>query len=184
MKKQQILNIGSIYDEYLNTLYSYAIHLGFDEPTVMDAIHDIFYKLCIQHESLNNIANLKFYLLRSLRNRLIDIYRTNKLYSGLFTAQNDFEENMAFNLSVTIEDELIMAEDAEEIRKAVNNVLNRLSNRQREIIYLRYKQGYSYEEIAEIMQISVAACRNLISKSLIKLKESPLSKVLFLLFIT
>ena len=52
-------DIASIYDEYLNNLYSYAIHLGFDEQTAMDAIHDIFYKLCINQSALKEIANHK-----------------------------------------------------------------------------------------------------------------------------
>jgi len=81
------------------------------------------------------------------------------------------QEDAPFNYMLTIEDELIMKEDAEEIRQKVENVLNRLTNHQREIIYLRYIQELSYEEIAEIMHISVEASRNLISKSLTKLRR-------------
>lgn len=176
-------NIASTYNEYLDTLYSYALHLGFDEQTAMDAIHDIFYKLCTHHSSLNEINNLKSYLFRSLRNRLIDIKRSNKENTTPLSEQDDVQEVLPFQLFVTIEDELIMEEDAEEIRLRVENVLNRLTDRQREIVYLRYIREQSYEEIAEIMQISVAACRNLISKSITKLKESSLTIALFLLMV-
>lgn len=179
----QFSNIASTYNEYLDTLYSYALHLGFDEQTAMDAIHDVFYKLCTHHSSLNEINNLKSYLFRSLRNRLIDIKRINRENTAPFTGQDDVSEVLPFQLHVTIEDELIMKEDAEEIRLKVENVLNRLTDRQREIVYLRYIREQSYEEIAEIMQISVAACRNLISKSISKLKESSLTIALFLLVV-
>lgn len=178
----QFSNIAYTYNEYLDSLYSYALHLGFDEQTAMDAIHDIFYKLCIHHSSLNEIDNLKSYLFRSLRNRLIDIKRTNREDTTPFTSQYDVQEALSFQLYVTVEDELIMEEDAEEIRLKVEKVLNQLTDRQREIVYLRYIKEQSYEEIAEIMQISVAACRNLISKSINRLKESSLS-IVFLLFI-
>ncbi len=93
--------------------------------------------------------------------------------------QDETRDTLPFQLQVTVEDELIMKEDAEEIRQKVENVLSRLTNRQREIIYLRYIQELSYEEIAEIMHISVEGSRNLISKSLTKLR-TPLP-VLFLL---
>lgn len=179
----QFPNIASTYNEYMDSLYSYALHLGFDEQTAMDAIHDVFYKLCTHHSALNEINNLKSYLFRSLRNRLIDIKRTNKEDTLLHTTQEETQDTLPFQLSVTIEDELIMEEDTKEILQKVENVLSRLTDRQREIVYLRYIKEQSYEEIAEIMQISVAACRNLISKSISKLKESPLPSILFLLMI-
>lgn len=176
-------NIASTYSEYLDSLYSYALHLGFDEQTAMDAIHDIFYKLCINSTSLKDISNLKFYLFRALRNRLIDIQRTNKEYTGRLSIQENLCEDLPFDLNVTVEDELINKEDSEEIRQEVESALSKLTARQREIIYLRYIQEYSYEEIADLMQISVAACRNHISKSLSKIKESSLSIIFLLLII-
>ena len=93
------------------------------------------------------------------------------------------DEQLPFQLNVTVEDEFIMKEDSEEIRQKVENVLNRLTHRQREVIYLRYIQECSYEEISDIMQISIAASRNLVSKSVTKLKESSLSLTLLLLII-
>lgn len=176
-------DIAVIYEEYQDILYSYALHLGFDEPTAMDAIHDVFYKLCIHHASLDKISNLKSYLFRSLRNRLIDIHRTNKEYHGLSSDQEDIDENIPFQFNVTIEDEMIKEEDAKEVQRKVEDVLNRLTDRQREIVYLRFIGEYSYEEIAEIMQISVESGRNLISKSLTKLRGSSLPIALFLLIV-
>jgi RNA polymerase sigma factor (sigma-70 family) len=172
----------------MDNLYSYALHLGFDAESAMDAIHDVFYKLCTNHSSLNEINNLKSYLFRSLRNRLIDMKRIDREVNLSTIEHNnnqieEYQEGLPFQLQVTIEDELIKEEDAEEIRQKVEDILSRLTDRQREIIYLRYIREQSYEEIAEIMQISVAACRNLISKSIARLKESSLTIALLLLVI-
>jgi RNA polymerase sigma factor (sigma-70 family) len=114
---------------------------------------------------------------------LIDIKRINRENTTHFIGTDNEQEVLPFQLHVTIEDKLIMEEDAEEIRQKVENVLSRLTDRQREIVYLRYIKEQSYEEIAEIMQISVAACRNLISKSIARLKESSLTIALLLLVI-
>jgi RNA polymerase sigma factor (sigma-70 family) len=183
MAKINFSNIETIYSKYIDKLYSYALHLGFDESTAMDAIHDVFYKLCINHSSLNKISNLKFYLFKALRNRLVDLHRTNREYLGLSSMLEKNSEEFSFHLNVSIEDELIEKEDWEEICKKVENVLNRLTDRQREIIYLRYIQEQSYEEISEIMHITVESSRNLISKSLSIIKGSSLSYVLLLLTI-
>lgn len=41
----------------------------------MDAIHDVFYKLCMDQVQLDQIKNIQFYLLRALKNRLLYIYK-------------------------------------------------------------------------------------------------------------
>ncbi len=50
-------------------------------------------------------------------------------------------------------------------------MLNALTDRQREIIYLRYVQEYDYLQIAELLQISVHGCRKLVSKAILSLRE-------------
>lgn len=177
-------NISAIYREYMDSLYAYALHLGFREDKAMDAIHDVFYKLCIHNTSLDNITNLKFYLFRALKNRLIDMHRAERNYPQVIESEKEIAENIPFQLNVTIEDELINQEDQEKIRKQVESVLSGLTDRQRESIYLRYIHEYDYEEIAELMKISVPACRNLISKSLTKLKDAPLPLTQLLLIIS
>ncbi len=169
-------SISAVYNEYSDNLFAYALHLGFNADIAMDAIHDVFYNLCINRKSLEDITNLKFYLFRALKNRLIDIQRNRKeKYAGIFVSNESICESMSFRLNVTIEEELIQEEDQMEIRRKIEEVLSGLTDRQREIIYLRYIHEYDYEEIAELMHISVASCRNLISKSINKLKDSALS---------
>lgn len=177
------LDVTFLYNEFSDALFAYGRHLGFAEDTVMDAIHDVFYKICIDSESFKEISNLKFYLFRMLKNRLIDIQRTNREYAGSEFDDQDVLSNMSFKFTVSVEDEFIEAEDREEIKQKIDEVLNKLTNRQREIVYLRYIHEYSYEEIAQIMQISVVSCRNLISKAISKLKDSSLSLAALLLII-
>lgn len=176
-------NISSVYNEYMDSMYAYALHLGFDKDTTMDAIHDVFYKLYTNNASLEHVSNLKFYLFRSLKNRLIDIQRSNKEFAGVFPSNSEIYENIPFQLNVSVEDEMILMEDIEEIRQKVEKVLSNLTDRQREIVYLRYIHECKYEEIAELMQISISACRNLLSKSLGKLKASSVSIANFILVI-
>ncbi len=177
--KDNFLNIAAIYDENLEALYSYALHLGFEEQTSMDAIHDVFYKICIMNTTIFELSNLKSYLFRAVRNRLIDIKRVNRISDDNFEIEES-ETNLPFQLNVTVEDEFIEKEDSEEIKRKVENVLNNLTDRQREIVFLRYIQEHSYEEIAEIMNMTIESSRNLISRSLTKLKETNLPSYILL----
>jgi len=179
----QFANISSTYKDHLDALYAYALHMGFDEQTAMDAIHDLFYKLCLRDTSIDNYENLRFYLFRSLRNRLIDIRRSRRKFTALEINEEWDAADPPFHLEVTVEDMMILEEEKEAIRSKVENVLDGLTHRQREIIFLRYIHEYSYEEIAVIMEISLESCRNLLSRTITRLKEShlPLWLIIFLL---
>lgn len=86
------IDIESIYNAYVDDLYSYAVYLGFDRDVVMDAIHDVFFKLCSNEEALGKVENLKFYLLRSLKNNLINVYKRAKNTVNLQNIENSKDE--------------------------------------------------------------------------------------------
>ncbi|MDR1098763.1 MAG: RNA polymerase sigma factor [Tannerella sp.] len=173
MDKQNGHYMDTLYRTYVNTLFSYAINLGFDRDTSMDAIHDVFYKLCLDEKLLKNVGNIRFYLLRALKNHLINIHKQRNAVTELSLESLDGrQEELPFTVNVTIEDELIAKEDGEALRIRITRMLEELSGRQREIIYLRYTEGYEYEEIARLMHISVSSCRKLIHKAMLKLKKN------------
>lgn len=175
--------ISEVYTKYFDSMFFYASSLGFDDDIVMDAIHDVFYKLCVNNTSFDNIPHLKFYLFRALKNRLIDIHRVKKEFSGTISTEEDFTHIDSFRLDFTIEDEIIAKEDLQEIQQKVEKVLSKLTDRQREAVYLRYIQGCDYKEITELMQISLESCRNLISKSLSKIRNSSTPLISFFMML-
>ena len=66
---------------------------------------------------------------------------------------------------------MIEEEEQMQIKTSIEQMLNTLTDRQREIIYLRYVQEYDYPQIAELLQISVHGCRKLVSKAIFNLRE-------------
>jgi RNA polymerase sigma factor (sigma-70 family) len=183
MKEQSDKEIDALYRMYSNNLFSYALSLGFDRETTMDAIHDVFYKLCLDNNAVKNVTNIRFYLLRSLKNRLIDIHKLRKEISGL--SLETIAEELPFTINVNVEDLMIENEEREKIALQVEELLESLTNRQREIIYLRYTQDCDYEEIAHLMHISVPSCRKLFHKVITKLKKShPYPSILLLLLLS
>lgn len=145
----------------------------------MDAIYDVFCRVCIREREVQEIQNPKFYLLRALRNQLIDTYKLKRNYSEVLTSE--ITDELPYKIKITVEDEIIAAEEQAEVSQKVDEILSILTERQREIIYLRYMQECSYEEIAEIMQISVPACRKLLYRTLLKLKHNNTLVLFYLL---
>ena len=106
MKK--INDIASLYNLYVDNLYTYALYLGFDKEAIMDAIHDVFCKLAADEKKLHDISNMKLYLFKSLKNRLYDIFKARREYVGLSIIES---EEMPFDIHITIEDLLISREE-------------------------------------------------------------------------
>jgi len=58
-----------------------------------------------------------------------------------------------------------------------------ISGRQKEIIYLRFVHEMSFEEISEIMEINIQSARNLLTRSMEKLrKEVSSTTILFFIY--
>lgn len=181
MSKQPGNNIlDSLYREHVHDLFSYALHLGFDRETCQDAIQDVFCKLCTDRIELDAIQNIRFYLLRALKNRLLDLHKQKRNVAEL--PLDSVSEEVPFTIRVTVEDEWIESEEHEKTRQLIENMLQSLNDHQREIIYLRYTHECSYEEIAQLMNISVNSCRKLLYKTLLKLKSLSLPLSCFLFF--
>lgn len=167
-------NLTTIYNLYVDELFTYGIYLGFEREVIKDAIHDIFVKISTDRKIIEDVLNMKFYLFKSLKNRLIDIHKNTSKQISIDNLADS--EDLFFDLQINIEDVIIEKEESENIKHEIEKMLNSLSNRQREVIYLRYVHEYNYTQISELMQISVHGCRKLVSKaiSVLRKKYGPL----------
>lgn len=172
-------NLANIYTEYVDLLFIYGTNLGFDREIVKDSIHDIFVKIALENNILSRVDNIKFYLLKSLKNRLFDIHRSVR--KELSLDKINPEDDMQFIIDVNVENLIIEEEDKTQIKERIQNMLNILTDRQREIIYLRYVQEYDYEQISQLLEISVHGCRKLMSRAILTLREKFMCLMSFLI---
>ncbi len=176
---KNVRNIESIYNLYVDDLFTYALYLGFEKEVVKDAIHDVFCKFSTMDDKLISLDldSIKYYLFKSLKNRLLDIYKSQRKTIELA----NIDTPIPFNINVTVEDSLIDEEEQSLIKVQIEEMLSSLTDRQREIVYLRYIQEYDYKQIADLLNISVHGCRKLISKAMSNLRNKYGSLVLLLL---
>lgn len=176
MKREEI---ASVYNRYVDDLYTYGLYLGFEKEVVMDAIHDVFCKFASCEKRAEDVLNIKFYLFKSLKNRILDISKNKERYTWLPAVNS---QETPFNIHVTIEDRLIDMEEQQQIQNQLSEMLDSLTERQREIVYLRYIQEYDYEQIAQLLNITVHGCRKLLSKAMQNLREKYGALVFLFLF--
>lgn len=165
LQKGEELAFTLLYNQYADLLLSYGTGLGFAKEDIEDSIQEIFCSLYLNYSKIGEINNLKFYLLRALKNRLLNIHQAEKELSSID------DDDVEFYTEVTILDNLIGEEDRIAIQHQIQSYLDLLTGRQREAIYLRYMEELDYEEIAELMNMSVPSVRNLVFKAIKQLRS-------------
>ncbi len=156
---------SAIYNEYVDRMFSYGIHLGFTEESCRDAVQDVFCKLYISRHKLMDVQNPASYLFKSLKFRLIDLVRRNSKIESLEHV------NDSFAINVTILDKIIDEEKSHLLKTKIENLLNNLTAQQREAIYLRYMLEMDYNEISKMLGINNDSARKLVYRAMEKLRE-------------
>lgn len=166
----------ALYKFYYQDLYAYGVSLGFNTEDVKDAIQEVYLKLYFNERLCIDEKKIKFYLLRSVRNQLIDWERTKKDTSSIE------EEERSFKLSVSVEESFISDEEDLLLKKRVNRILDLLTDHQREIVYLHFIEEMPYEEIAVVLDMKIQTVRGQVFKAMEKLRKLD-SKDYFLFFL-
>lgn len=170
------------YKLFIPDMYSYGISFGADEATIKDFAQDIFINIYSSKVKFQSSQHLKFYLLRAIKNRLYDFYRSQAVTSTDSIDAEFFNENGEFSIKSEIMEELLDSERQQIIQQKIDKMLSILTDRQREVIYLRYTQELEYEEIAELLNLTVHGSRKLVSRALKKLREEYSNYHLILLY--
>ncbi|WP_416940739.1 RNA polymerase sigma factor [Parabacteroides gordonii] len=164
-----------IYRKYADVLFRYGIQFTPDGNLVQDAIHDIFVKLYNDRKKLKAEANIKFYLFACLKNRLYNLLKRELFFDKIDPEENEYLDQGA-------EEAVTNALNQSEIQRTVQTVLGVLTDRQREIIYYRYIEELSIEEIAALTEMNYQSVQNLIQRSLKKIRDSLPIIILFFIF--
>ncbi|WP_319592413.1 sigma-70 family RNA polymerase sigma factor [uncultured Draconibacterium sp.] len=154
-----------IYKEQIKNLLQYGLKFTQNMPLIEDCIQDVFSNVLDSKRQLSLPQNVGYYLMGALRNRLIRQLRTEKKLE-ITSDEVQFE----FYLARIDKTSLKEKEEYFEYEK-LNQSINDLPPRQKEVIYLRFSREYSYEVIAEIMDIRIDACRNLVYRALTTLRK-------------
>ncbi len=167
---------AQLYNFYIGDLLSYGYRVTSDRQLIRDSIQDIFLHIWQSRSNLSDTDSIRFYLYRSLRNKII---RNSEKSNHTAIDSANLLENIIGALSV--EDDLIATEQLNEQLLRLKSAIQELPKRQQEIIQLRYYHDFSFEEIAEMMQINNQSVRNLLHRAITELRQYLTLIVWFLL---
>jgi RNA polymerase sigma factor (sigma-70 family) len=159
--------LSVIYLEHFDRLYSYGKKLTRHELQVEDAIQNLFTYLLRNRKKLRMVRNVRAYLMASFHHELFRLIRVNKNPAG---SPEIMEEN-GFAPEYSIEDEIVKEESDARLRKILIESLRKLTPRQQEILYLKFDNNLSYEEISGMFGISAESCRTSVYRSIRSIRD-------------
>jgi RNA polymerase sigma-70 factor, ECF subfamily len=162
--KNDPAKFGALYDKYFDQIYRYVYRRVSDKEMVYDLVSQTFF------DALNHIKSYEYrgfpfsaWLYKIAHNNVLKWYRTNSrqqvvdLDQGLDTADTEYTPDEA-------------AKDSES-RNEISRIMAKLESEDREIIRLKYFEGASNIEIAEIMGLSANHIGVKVFRALKKVKQ-------------
>lgn len=173
----------AIYDIYIEDLIRYGCKFTTDRDRVKDCIHDLFVDIWERRANLGDTNSIKYYLLRALRRRI-----AHQLPAHLSLSDHDEKSKQKEVSYPAYEFKWLVEEQNQEVQQAFSQMLNALPARQKEIIYLRFYDNLSFQEIADMLSIDLRSAYNLTYKALANMRSflknhTTLSNIIHLLML-
>lgn len=157
----------TIFDRFSGPMFNYGYKLAGDRELVKDSIQELFIEIWKSRSRLGETDSIKSYLYKSLRRKLarIKAKSANRFVATLLP--DYFTEN-----SPSAEFILISQQVSDEKRAKLQSLINTLTRRQQEVIFLRYYDELTCEQIAQVMNLSRQAVYNLIHHAISQLRNA------------
>ncbi len=152
-----------IYRFYYNHLLRYGLIIVSNQNVVEDRIQDLFVWVLEHPREVKEVKNFEIYLFQSLKRNLRQ--HVKKEIRSRDILQNYTHTNRS-PVHPSVETRSIEREDLAFTTAWVHQKLESLPARQKEIIFLRYYRGMSYDEISSITSVSNQVARNLVFRGL------------------
>lgn len=161
-----------LYAEYVSAIYKFVYYRTSHKQTAEDVTSEVFMKALGRIQQFDESkGTFQSWLYAIARNSVVDHYRTKK-------ETVDIEEAHEVGENHDLGGHVDRARELEKVRA----YLETLPEDQREIVMLRVWDDLSYQQIAEIVGKSEAACKMTFSRAIGKLrKEMPLAVFVMLI---
>lgn len=150
---------NSCVDEFADPVYRFVLKNIRDTEAAKDIVQDTFEKMWRLREGIDPVK-AKSYLFTAAYRTLIDFTRRKK---------NTVSDERLLNLEA-------QTEASSDLRDLIDQALNTLPEIQRVVISLRDLEGYSYEEIGSMTELSESQVKVYIYRARLAMKQYLVSR--------
>ncbi len=157
IKKGNKKVFDDIFKQYYTKLTGYAFFFVKDKHISDEIVSDVFADLWIKRKKIEIKTDFGAYLYSSVKNRCISHLRKQKIK---FTDINEIKES--YTAECTPEQKIIKLEQ----KQKLNNAIDKIPPRSREVFILHRFEGMKYKQIADFLGISKNTVENHIVKAM------------------
>ena len=160
-----------LFTRYKEGLFNFALRLIANRADAEDAVSHAFMMVCEKKYAVKPGASFKTWLYTVARNLCLSKMRSSNKLSSLWSSKEDAQEQTVIDVvdqGPTPREQLSDKEMQALIQKAVGS----LPPEQKEALLLREYQGFSYEEISQVLECSLEKVKVLIFRARNHLKSA------------
>ncbi len=156
----------------IDALYNFAFHLTYNEADANDLVQDTYMKAFRFIEKYDRGTNAKAWLFKILKNAFINQYRkkskqpTKVDYEEIVSYHD--EEDTNYSSYLDLREEIFQGMMGDEVTNAINSLPVDFKT----VILLCDIEGFTYEEIAKIIDIPIGTVRSRLHRARNMLKEN------------
>ena len=161
LKKSDQSALAQMFQKYSDLLLKYGMSITQDKDLVKDSVQELFINIWNQRQNISVTRSLKLYLIISLRRIILRKLEKERTHS---TTQLEAYHSDHLN-EKDPETRIVEREHQLQQHQLLQNEINNLPKRQREVIHLRFYEELNFEEIGAIMELNYQGVRNILYKS-------------------
>lgn len=145
-----------LFQQYEEDIYRMAYVYVKNESDALDVVQEVAYRSFKKIDTLRNPEYFKTWLIKIAITCSIDLVRRNNKVVQLKPEYEEFivSEDEDVPLSITIQE-----------------LLDQLNEDEKSIVILRFYEGYSFKEIAEVLNIPLGTAKSVLYRALGKLRK-------------
>ncbi len=146
---------NSCVNSYSDNIFRFILKNLGDSESASDIVQDTYMKLWLKRKDVD-FKKSRSYLFTTAYHTMIDFIRKNKRNTSI--TENEINYNSSYN-------------DYSDLKEILNEAVSRLPEIQRSVLLLRDYEGYSYDEIGSITNLSESQVKVYIYRARMYLKK-------------
>ena len=174
LKKGDPQALGYLYDVYADKLFTAALRMTSDRELAKDCLQEVFIEIWNYRNTLGDVMHSQGYLVKVMRSILLKKLKRESRITRHVPSESlvSTEESM--------EEMIVSADIDKEKKQRLQLALSTLTDRQKQVLELRFYEGLSYEQIADKLRMNYQSVNNLAFRTIHRLRSHLLTLVTLL----
>jgi RNA polymerase sigma-70 factor (ECF subfamily) len=162
MRDGDVAAFDTLYHRYVERLYAFAFSYVRDGDVAEEVVQDVLCAMWERRAAWAPVGTLRAYLFSAVRYRALDVLRRQRDRQRLLDIERDDDVLAATAMSSDVE--------ANDVAASVQRAIAALPESRRRVLLLRWIDGLSYVDIAQVVGSSVKAVENQLNRTLKQLR--------------